>query len=189
VLNSLELNTVLVTYGNVDTYPALIWQYMNNYRQDVLILCIDWLGNETYRSKVASALGLNANDLNSTNAEAIVKKVTQSSLRPVYLSLTLPPAVLKSFKSNLFCVGLAMKYSNTEIANLPTLQSNWETRMNKNTLGQNDPINRNYILPLILLSNYYQDLGNEQAKAQIDTLLNALATNFGLQKTIDKHTD
>jgi len=83
VLSSVEQNGILITNGNVDTYPVIMMQQLQNYRKDVNVLCLEWLGNETYSKTVSGWLGL------KTDKKIGLSDIMASkSSRPLYVSLT-----------------------------------------------------------------------------------------------------
>lgn len=184
VLSSVEQNGILITNGNVDTYPVIMMQQLQNYRKDVNVLCIEWLGNETYSNTVSDWLGLKT-DKKITLPDIMASK----SSRPLYLTLTVPPDDIKKYSDNLYCTGLAMKYSKTPLDNLAVLSSNWERLFDKTTLQSSESLNKNYLVPLVLLRDYYSQKGNTSAKAETSQQIEQIATVFGLSKVIQKHKD
>jgi hypothetical protein len=58
VLNSVEPNAILLTNGNVDTYPIIIDQQISGLRTDITVVCLDWLNNEVYAGQIALKIGL-----------------------------------------------------------------------------------------------------------------------------------
>ncbi|MCC6601054.1 MAG: hypothetical protein IT223_10325, partial [Crocinitomicaceae bacterium] len=127
VLNSLEQNTVLFTYGNADTYPLLILQNLYSYRTDVKIICLEWIGNRRFIRQASLWLNTDSNKLIAGNEVATLNNILSGATRvPVYLALTLPPSELSKYKDSLYCTGLAMKFCSEPLANLASLSYNWE---------------------------------------------------------------
>jgi hypothetical protein len=82
-----------------------------------------------------------------------------------------------------------MKYSKTPLDNLAVLSSNWERLFDKTTLQSSESLNKNYLVPLVLLRDYYSQKGNTSAKAETSQQIEQIATVFGLSKVIQKHKD
>lgn len=184
VLSSVEQNGILITNGNVDTYPVLMMQHLQNYRKDVSVLCLEWLGNETYSKTVSGWLGLKTD-----KKIALPDIMANKSNKALYLSLTVPPDDIKKYSSNLYCTGLAMKYSKTPLDNLPVLATNWEKLFDKSALQSSDNLNKNYLVPLVLLKDYYSQTGNATGKAEASQQMEQVATSFGLKKVLQQHKD
>lgn len=184
VLNSIEKNAVLITNGNVDTYPILLIQRLQNFRTDVKVISLDFLNNETYAAQIAGEYAV------SFNRSSLSKKISKlSSTVPVYISLTLPPDILNDLRQNLYCTGLAMKHSRTVIENLPSLVYNWEYLFSKLQLQSNDPLNKNYILPLILLDEYYRTQGKISEADSVRQIAMQLSARYQMQQKTNKFLD
>jgi hypothetical protein len=183
VFNSVEQNAILITNGNVDTYPLIMMQQMQGFRTDVMIICLEWLNSNKYREMVASKLAITSKGLD------VSKILNSGTSRPVYVSLTLPPSVLKKYSNQLYCTGLAMKHSFTPLKNLESLAYNWEFLFAKSRLNTSDQINRNYLVPLIQLRSYYEAQGRGGEAAKVDQQVRELSQRFGLTTAIKKHLD
>ncbi|MEZ4800785.1 MAG: hypothetical protein R2809_13615 [Flavobacteriales bacterium] len=156
-LNSVEQNGILITYGYEDTYPIIVLQQKEKLRTDVKIVCIDWLKNENYYLEVKELLHLKSKSY--INELTFIEEALTKSNPNVYLSLTLPPYLIKSKLKELYCTGLALKYSKSKFNNIEILKENFDTKFDKTPLFQADKINRNYLLPLGVLEKYYEAQG------------------------------
>ncbi len=183
VLNSIEQNAVLLTSGNVDTYPLILMQQLQNFRTDVTVICIEWLNSKTYQSAICQSLGIESS--NNFNAE----KILSVSTRPIYVSLTMPQEVIQPNIGKLYCTGLAMKYSKATIENLTSLAYNWEFLFSKSQIQNADLMNKNYLLPLLLLRDYYTSTGKQDLAAETQNLILQISQRFALEKQIKKHLD
>jgi hypothetical protein len=183
VFNSVEQNAILVTNGNVDTYPLILMQQLQGFRTDVSVVCLDWLNSQKYREKVALQLGIAPKGLDFDRI------LNASASRPVYVALTLPPSLLKKFSNEFYCTGLAMKHSFSPLKNLESLAYNWEFLFVKTKLNSAEQINRNYLLPLIQLREHYNTQGRGGDAAKIDQQIRDLSQRFGLTSAIQKHLD
>ncbi|MBL7942119.1 MAG: hypothetical protein JNM00_05105 [Flavobacteriales bacterium] len=187
VLSSTASGSILITYGNADTYPILIQQYFHQFRTDVKVVCLDWFGSEDYRKKVASWLGLTPGSLTTSLSSSIDAMLGSSAT--CYLTLTLPPAELKKHAARLYLVGLAFRYSTQPVDNLPELDSNWRIDFSKSYIAESEPLNRNYILPLSQLEEYYKITGQTAQHSSVQDLLKRVAGNSGNEKAVAKYLD
>jgi hypothetical protein len=176
-LSSTEQGATLITYGAQDTYPLIILQYAMQFRQDVRIVCMEWLVNETYRSNVKQSMQLSS-ALTSDDDKQNLQRLCSSTTGPVFVGLTLPPDALSEVRKRLYCTGLTLKHSPTAIVNLPSLAYSWENLFVKTHLASGQEINVNYLIPMLELYAYYET--TDQAKAAaIKTELLSLAARFG----------
>lgn len=185
VLSSVEQNGILVTNGNVDTYPVLMMQQLQSYRKDVRIICLEWLANETYSKTVSEWLKLKiSEDIQLSDILA------SSSGKAVYMSLTLPPDDIAKYSANLYCTGLAMKYSKTALDNVPVLVSNWEKLFDKTAIQSTEDINKNYLIPLVLLKQYYKtSSAKKEQQDEVKFYFESVTKGFGLNHVYQKHKD
>lgn len=185
VLSSVEKNGVLVTYGNIDSYPLLIWQEKFNIRKDVRIICLEWLSNEKYATDIGKILGIKTESILNVSEEKALDAILKSTKKRVYLGLTLPPAFLKKQSGSLYCTGLAMLYSSKPVSNIESLETNWTSLFKRKYLYNNDDINRNYLIPLVILHQAETDVAKKTEYRQtIDFLSNSIGANQNLEKYV-----
>jgi len=185
VLSSVEKNGVLVTYGNIDSYPLLIWQEKFNIRKDVRIICLEWLSNEKYSADIAKVLGITTESILNVSEEKALGAILKATKKKVYLGLTLPPAFLKKQSGSLYCTGLAMLYSSKPVSNIESLETNWTSLFKRKYLYNNDDINRNYLIPLVILHQAETDVAKKTEYRQtIDFLSNSIGANQNLEKYV-----
>lgn len=182
VLNSIAPNGILVTYGNVDSYPLLIWQQHFNIRSDITIICLDWLTNEKYAKSISSKTKIKQNQIFGVSESAALDAIAKQG-KQVYFSLTLPPQFSKKFSNELYCTGLAMLYSKNPVANVQSLKSNWEQLFKKDYLLSSEDINRNYLIPLVILYQTEQDVTK---KADYKLRIEQIAERYGESATTKK---
>ncbi len=60
-LEDLEPNSILLTYGDFDTYPILFCQKKYNYRKDIIIINISLIEDSGYAKSVLQRLGIRLN--------------------------------------------------------------------------------------------------------------------------------
>jgi hypothetical protein len=184
VFNSIEQNGILITHGNVDTYPLLMMQKLQNFRNDVTIICLEWLGNEKYQEKVKGWL-----EISSVKTVTEDKLFNHSTKRPVYFALTISPDILKSRSDQLYCTGLAFKHSKNIIENIPSLVYNWESLFSKGNIHQADAINKNYLLPMILLRDQYNLTGQTAKAEDLKQQILQISNRYSLSESTKKHID
>ena len=191
VLNSLEPNAILFTNGSDDTYPAWIQQEVKNVRQDVTILNMDLLTNEQYRTDKYSQNGLNQST--APLADLIYQTSINNPNKPIYIGLTVNPNVLFKLKNNLFLTGLAFKYSNEKYNNVTEIVSKWEYIFKNEELKKPvtntkvQQINLNYILPLIIIRDYYINSDQVEKKDEIEKLILKIAKEGNKEKQVQKY--
>ena len=185
VLNSIEKDGILITNGNLDTYPILIFQKQHNFRTDVTVVCLDWLGSSRYSDQLRNLFNLKKDKITMGQPYTSLASIFQSSKnKNIYVALTIPPDVLSQYLSELYCTGLAMKYSKKTLQNLGSLQYNWENLFQINSIAASDDINRNYLLPLMLLRDYYSANNNQPKMQEVQKLMDEMVLRFGLQSQI-----
>lgn len=190
VLNSVEQNAILVTHGNTDTYPLIILQQVQNYRRDVKIICLDWFNNSNYLSDLSKSDSKLFGKLTINQPYESIKSITKNAQdKPLYLGLTIPGDVVVELSKDLYCTGLAMKYSKSPLSNMISLEANWNQFFSKKTITQKEAINKNYVLPLVLLNDYYKESGRTSDAASIQKILQSIGANFGIQSSLQKHMD
>jgi hypothetical protein len=164
VLNSVESQAVLITNGNVDTSPLYMLQ-SEGFRKDVIIVCLDWLGSNRYQNLLAGQLKLKPGVFKMNDRSGSFESLlNQLKNKPVYSALTVPSQYLNAHVDQLYCTGLALKYSTTPISNLPSLIFNWENLFSKKYWAVSEGITKNYLVPATVLLAYY-DQNKEEAKA------------------------
>ena len=170
---ALEKNAVLITHGEMDTYPLFIWQNVNNIRNDVMVLYLDLLEKDDYRNRKLQELGVTISaNFHSSQAQFLAELAQKLSNRSVYFSSTVSTEILKALKGNLFLTGLAFKYSEEGFENVQEIANAWETKFKKEVVSKKvtsgtlaSKINMNYVPGLILLAEYFRSQGlNDKAK-------------------------
>jgi len=190
VLNSLEPNAILLTNGNVDTYPIIIDQQLSGMRTDVTVVCLDWMSNHTYAETVAEKAGVSESTMRGVSAgNALDKIVNSKTTSPIYMSLTLSPDQIEKYKKNLYLTGLAMKYSPLEIENIPALVYNWENLFSKTQINARVELNRNYLFPLLQLHAYYKRIGDVEKQNQTKDYILRISELTGQKEKLTKMLD
>jgi len=191
VLNSLEPNAILFTNGSDDTYPAWIQQDVKNVREDVTILNLDLLSNQQYREVKYSQNGLIKTS--SHVSDIIYQTSINNPQKPIYIGLTVNPKTLLKLKENLYLTGLAFKYSTEDYNNVSEIVSKWEHLFKHNELYKPvtnttvKQINLNYILPLIIIRDYYKNNNETDKIEKTEELILKIAKEGNKEKQVQKY--
>lgn len=157
LLASIEQNGFLVTYGEKDTYPAWIAQEIDGYRTDVKIIHFDLFIDPIYRSRILQKHQLNLSSIPKSRVEILKLFAKENEHRNIYFSSAISPKLLRDVSANLFCTGLAFKYSIHPEDNMNALYHNWQTNFDMKDLSKSKfhsdakAMMMNYIYPFFLL--------------------------------------
>lgn len=181
-LNSCSDNSILITNGNVDTYPAWIQQEVFEVAPTVKVVNVDLLYNAAYCATTFEDLGVSSMEIDrDTDPLKIIEHILdEEPAVATYVALTMPQEVLRKYSKSLFLTGLAMRYDPSgDFENLPHLAKNWDARFRKEHMRKPDPINKNYVMLLAILNNYYDDIGNIAARDEVRSLMRVLVPQTG----------
>ncbi|MBD3224586.1 MAG: hypothetical protein GF313_07645 [Caldithrix sp.] len=189
VLMSVESDAILFSNGDNDTYPAWILQQVKNIRPDVTVLNISLLPTKQYFDGQISVHGLKLNyealkeeaKMSGTFSRERFLRAVISNLQvkypetPLYFGLTVYNDYTKSFKNDLYLVGLSYRLSSVQMDNMAVLKRNLEKRLRLDYLdlrfydehfpGKNlsRRMELNYVAPMIMLSEHYRLSGDASA--------------------------
>lgn len=180
VLSSVEQNGALLTQGCSDTYPLLMVQLLNGHRADILIIPLDYINNTDFASTIGKALNTTISETNPTSS------LLRNNARPTYVACTVQSEILKKRSSNLYCTGLAFKYSESPLLNMPTLLYAWRELFRTSNILSKEPQNRNYLPMLIQLANYYYDINQQEDAENIKRKALEIADLFGMKQNVLK---
>lgn len=152
LLSSVEVNGVLFTGSKADTYPVLMLQYLKSMRTDVRVICLEWLSDAVYFQRIQASVGIEKKGAESI--QLLAQKM------PVYVSLAVSAEVIGALESDLYCTGLALKYSSVPLANVRGLYAEWWKACGKKSMASGYSLNANYLLPLAILARYAEAIGN-----------------------------
>lgn len=173
-LMSLEANATLITQNEHDTYPALLLQNALDIRPDVMVLNLQLLEDQTYRTTKAQRIKLFPGFTSSTLPEFISKltNIAQLGANPLYFSVLLDKSRIQTDQRKLYITGLALQYSEGSFDNIALLRYNYENRFRTDYLNfelqpEKSPeivtqLNLNYIPAFLLLYRHYQTAGEVQ---------------------------
>ena len=178
LLMTLKPNSIILTFGDNDTYPLWLLQDALNIRPDILVFNIPLLGDSNYQALMFKKIGLkpitikNEDAPTSQNEKIIIDYILKNiniNQHPLYIGL---PAwkQLKEYESNLYLVGLALEYSKNNIDNIALLRNNFENNYALDYLSNRfefdmsasivDRMNINYFPAIFKLYEHYKISGD-----------------------------
>ncbi|MFM9005321.1 MAG: hypothetical protein ACKOSR_07435 [Flavobacteriales bacterium] len=146
LLSSVEVNAVLITGSKGDTYPVIILQYLKGMRTDVRVIHADWLKDDAFFDRMKSAIEMEKGGVKGIRLLA--------DKHPVYVSLAADREMIADLASDLYCTGLAFKYSAEPLSNVKSMYTGWWTRCAKNYMASGYSLNANYLVPVAMLAGF-----------------------------------
>ncbi len=181
VLNSTEKNAILFTNGDNDTYPVWVLQDVKGIREDVLDLNAHHVFVDREYLKIQlknSNIELDFDNMSHENTNLFLKDFVSAMSTnypdiPIHFALTMYTEYYDSIKTNLYNVGLTLKYYTTPIDTIQSLKNNIENNFRLEYLdydwyddlhvSANDlnRFNLNYVDLFLKLGKYYYTNGNK----------------------------
>jgi formylglycine-generating enzyme required for sulfatase activity len=201
VLMSVDDKAVLFTEGDNTTLPIFILQDIFNVRKDVQVLNLDMMLESRYREQKLKLIGLDLNNFSSIFKETDAKKnlcgllPAQNVSRKFYYSLTLGKQNIIDIKEQLYVVGLASQLSTQRMDNIASLKQNLENRFlldyltvdfdgeQPNATGK--VFGANYLVPMLLLAEHYQKIGDGEKLLKWEFLIRTLAEQHGKTTVVE----
>lgn len=191
MLIGLESNAILITSGDNDTYPALVLQYAQNIRTDVAVLNNSLLGVDSYRDNYFDELGIphfsiKLEDCSSwyEHHKKMIDHIKTHTRRPLYFAVSAQPFLYEDFKSDIYNVGMAYRWSSQKFDNIAVIKRNFEKKYlldhlkidldNHISRGVVATMNRNYLIPLLTLYNHYEESEDDNIH-EIEAIINRIA--------------
>lgn len=199
VLMSVESGSVLFTEGDNTTLPLLALQDVWNVRSDVTVLNLDMISYPDYRKSKLVDAGLVLPTITETNPDfkqlICAALPVENSTRKFYYALTLSKENISDLKDQLYVVGLASQISQTRIDNIALIKDNLEKRffldylaVDFNGTSQFDTgnvLSSNYLVPLLLLYEHYEKIGEKEKQAELSALVYKIATNTNKEDLVN----
>jgi hypothetical protein len=203
LLMTLKPNSIILTFGDNDTYPLWLLQDALSIRPDVLVFNIPLLDDSNYQALMFKKVGLkpitvkNEDFPTSQNEKILIDYILKNinlEQHPLYIGL---PAwkQLKEYESNLYLVGLALEYSKNNIDNIATLRNNFENIYALDYVSNRfeydmsasivDRMNINYLPAIFKLYEHYQ-ISGDLNKANKLKVLGLQIANKNSQDWVDK---
>jgi hypothetical protein len=198
VMQSVPAEAILFTNGEMDTYP-LLYQMQTIGANGVKVVSIALCNRTDNRSKIFASAGLVVpdNDLSSPiDGDYIARVAAANPGKKIYVASTCGGALLRSLQSELYCTGLAFRYSATPIDHLVYLRDNVGTRFKLDNVGKArkssnrfdvyyaDNLEMNYYLPLLMAADGYAQAGNPDRAAQLRSKAISIRTRAGYDTPI-----
>ncbi|MGB0864660.1 MAG: SUMF1/EgtB/PvdO family nonheme iron enzyme [Saprospiraceae bacterium] len=201
LLQSVEEDAILITYGDNDTYPLWSLQLSKRVQPNVKVLNIHLLSIRDYNKSVFSELGLPVFTDWCENPEilqtSLVEHITKHSKRPVHISITTRPETRKTVKDNLYLTGLTYKYAPKNFGNIAQIKNNFEQKFLmdyiKVKLGKDisqgivDELNMSYVPSLMLLYKHYKESENSSKAAETKALILQIGEDADRLSTVKKY--
>ena len=188
-LHSAQANSIMITHGFEDTF-ALLQHQRAGLRKDVLVVHLDWLRNPDYAQRIYQQVG--AVYAPATGPDDHLKalvKAAQLSTRPFYLSTTLPAQALKRFDGDLYPEGVLLRcHKPLAFDNILATVTWWEQRADRSHIQSGAAINRNYLIALAVLNNFYTAGGEQEKAREVQGLLQALTPSSEQQSRVKQVT-
>lgn len=176
LLLSVEQNGILITGGKGDTYPLMTLQYVRAMRPDVSLVQASWLENPDYAQWIQQSYGLQGSP---------IEMIRQwSKTHPVYISLAAPSAWIDTLDDQLYCTGLAFKYSEVPLANVKLLYGSWWKNCLKDHIYSGYALNANYLMPLALIVSYAKDIRRKTEAKEIKGIYSRIAKSVGAKEQL-----
>ena len=179
-LNSTETNSILITNGDNDNYPAWVLQDAKEIRQDVTILNAhtifvlrDYLKLKIKQRKIEIDLDkLSTDDIDVFLKEFINEIKNKYPGISIHVAMTVYDEYIKEIKDNLYVTGLVYTFSEVPFDNVSIIKRNFEKNLRLDYLDYDwynekhisksmmDRYNLNYIPAIIELVKEYYLSGN-----------------------------
>ncbi len=188
LLISLKPNSILITYGDNDTYPVWLLQDVYDIRKDVIVMILPMLAVNEYRTKMFNKIGITSNPtsdekgiMTQNQSEIVSYILNKVNLDEYPVSISLGAShTVKSFESNLYLIGLALEYSKKNIDNIAILRNNFENKyaLDYTFIGFGydisasivNKMNANYIPGILKLYSYYKVAGDMNSAIKMKTI-------------------
>ena len=191
VINSLPLNSTVITHSFDDSYSVLFHQLSNQERQDVTVINLDFCQSKNYRDLLVKKGYQIAYD-GKIDTKFLADFVVQNPSKNINLAMTLPKDYFLNQTETLAICGLVFSLGN-EMSLEDFNQSLWETRLSKKVLFTETELGRrlskNYLPLLLNLSQYYQEKNQLDKKREIDDWITKIGKKTNVSDQLKKLKD
>jgi hypothetical protein len=186
VLTHLPPSAILIVQGQLDAYPILAEQNVNNIRTDVVVINLNWLSESAYRSKITQQLGLNPNWKAGETTQTMLQKLVSLGPTRVHLAMTVDRTFLQQFSAQLSPLGLvfALQPVSAQKHHQILAQFQWDQIQQANLPEYIKALHANYLAALLIDEKQKQpvSLGNYNRT----DLLKSLYLQTGLKNPAEK---
>ncbi|MEM9328153.1 MAG: hypothetical protein AAGA85_20975, partial [Bacteroidota bacterium] len=187
LLMSVEENGILVTDALHTSIPLWVLQDVMKVREDVAILNLQLIReNKTYFDGKVKAVQAQLNDP--------LELFTHDKVPGIYYALTLPRETVQQIENRLYVVGLASTQGAEDFEHYTQLRENIEEKflMDYLTIDFNgEPktatgkvLSSNYIVPLLLLKEFYDEVENLERSAEVKAMILQLANDSQIKTRV-----
>ncbi len=178
-LKSVPQNGILVTHGMEDSFGALFAQRVLRKREDVNIICLEWLNSPQWRTNlIAQGIKLPNND--NINIKYLEEFCDLNKDKRVSLALTIPKEYFLPVLNKLYVSGLVLEYKDIPTDNSLTNEVLWRTTLEKKLLETKDhDLVLNYIPMMAQLSKYYEGQKQTSEKVKMDSEIKEVVKSRG----------
>jgi hypothetical protein len=191
VINSLPLNSTIITHSFDDSYSILFHQLSNQERQDVTVINLDFCQSKNYRDLFVKKGYQIAYD-GKIDTKFLADFVVQNPSKNISLAMTLPKDYFLNQTKALAICGLVFVPGN-EMSLEDFNQALWETRLSKKVLFTETELgkrlSKNYLPLLLNISQYYQEKNQLDKKREIDDWINKIGKKTNVSDQLKKLKD
>jgi hypothetical protein len=204
-LISTDMNSILFTNGDNDTYPGWVLQKAKGIREDVSILNLHLtFVDRTYldRKLKENGINLDVESFSKDKMNLFLKELAQAIEEttpdiPIYVATTVYDKSLKEVEEDLYLVGLALKYSTKRFNNMESIKFNVYNKLRLDYLNYdwysedyliNRGLNRlhmNYVVLFLKLGEELHKTGSATVAGMWKERALQLAQRADNQKSID----
>lgn len=188
VCSSVGENSTLILHGVTDF--NLNFQTRDCYAtKNIELISFEYLPSKNYQQQLINK-GFILPKTKEYNPEYIKEFCELNQTKNIYLSMTFPKEYFKPIQKNIVPVGLTFHYGFTSDPNGTNVQlweKDWKTSITAEQMTSfSDGLSRNYIPTLLVLRNYYKQLGFLNEVSLINEKIDLIGKRSGLnQQTIE----
>ncbi|MEM7297113.1 MAG: SUMF1/EgtB/PvdO family nonheme iron enzyme, partial [Bacteroidota bacterium] len=186
LLMSVGEGGLLITDGLHTTVPIWVLQDVMNVRKDVSVLNLRLARSQPeYLDRVLAQKNLES---------SIEELLSEEHGQNIYYALTMPRNRLQKLESRLYVVGLASTSGSEDFKHFETLRTNIEEKflMDYLTIDFNgepktatgNMLSANYIVPLLLLKEFYDNLDKPERSETLKNQILALAADSEIETRV-----
>lgn len=198
VMQSLPKDAILFTNGEMDTYP-LLFQLQQAGNASVKLISISFCSRSANRTTLFQNAGiaLPDNDASSPIDSEYIRRVSAANPgKKIYVASTCGGELLSGLSAQLYCTGLAFRFSAEPLDHLNFLRDNVGVKMKLAGVGKAvkskhhfdlnyaSKLEMNYYLPLLIAADSYATAGNPTRAKELRTKAKAIRVRAGYDEPI-----
>lgn len=178
-LQSLPMNSILITHGEKDTYPLLIQQKIKNTRSDVEIISLDHLQSEEYKKRLQKKGFLfPKNDFIDTRFFESFMELNSS--KNIIVATSVPRPYLIIGGKSVVTVGMGLSFNSSnkydDVSNQKLYEKSMKTMINQHVLQSKEKqLLGNYLPFLFSVRNSYITKNDVKKITETETLILKIA--------------